>query len=447
MVKIDHFSTFPHGGAGTAARRLHERLIERGVSSRFNYWLDQNDQCLDDSYRQLVFQAPRPASLTRPVARQLERRRRRFVCRHYDRHVAGRPERHELFSIPWALSRSLFDFEKLSSDIVHLHWMAFFIDWPSFFQAVPDHIPLVWSFHDMNPLTGGCHYSDGCQRFVSGCGNCPQIADPAPRDVSWHALREKQRALRNKQLHIVTPNRWLAELAARSPVFPATTRYHLIRLGLDETVFRPIGRDQARRQLGLPPDRPLLAFGAEDIENHRKGFHHLLVALRLVRQQHPDLECLVFGNGQLPEKQRGLPRFHQYGYVDDPHRQRLIYSAADLFVLPSREDNQPQTGLESMACGTPVVAFEAGGIPEYVQHRQTGLIAPVGDETVMARQIGQLVDDAELRGRLAHQARQMILDRHTAERQARDYMDLYARLAAGPGIAVMDPAVAPLPAA
>ncbi len=427
-MKIDHFSTFPHGGAGTAARRLHERLIERGVASRFNYWLDEADQDLDDSYRRVSFSPPGAPSKRGLITHQLERRRRRTICRHYERHVRQRPDIHELFSIPWALRKTPFDNDRHDGDIIHLHWLAFFIDCPSFFRAVPDSRPIVWSLHDMNPLTGGCHYSDGCNRFTQGCGQCPQIAAPATRDVSWHAFRDKQRSLRNKRIHVVTPNRWLADLARRSPIFPPATEYHLIRLGLDESVFRPVNRIQARHQLGLPIDRPLVAFGAEDIGNYRKGFHHLLNALRLVRQQSPELECLVFGNGQLPEDRSGLPRFREFGFVDRAEKHRLIYSAADLFVLPSREDNQPQTGLESMACGTPVVGFRAGGIPEYVRDGQTGLVAEVGDEAAMAERMIRLLNERPLREKLSANARQMIEQNHTAGRQASDYIELYENI-------------------
>ncbi len=427
-IIVDHFSTFPHGGAGTAARRLHHQLVERGIASRFNYWRDETGQKLDSSYRQTEFETPGRLPILGAVSGQLERRRRRTICRLHDHHVANRPGPHELFSIPWSLERTSFDFHTLGTDVVHLHWMSFFIDYASFFGSIPDRFPIVWSLHDMNPLTGGCHYSDGCSRFTVGCGNCHQIASPGERDASWHAFREKRRALRNKHIHVVTPNRWLSDLARHSPIFPPGTEFHLIRLGLDETVFFPVDQRAARRQLGVPPDRPLIAFGAEDIGNHRKGFHHLLAALRRVRRFLPDIECLVFGNGKLPDSRGDLPVFHEFGYVDDADRQRLIYSAADLFVLPSREDNQPQTALESMACGTPVVAFRAGGIPEFVVDGETGLIAPLGDETAMALCIEKLICEPALRAALGRNGRRAVEQNHTAARQAAEYMELYDKI-------------------
>ena len=428
-MRIDHFSTFPHGGAGTAARRLHERLVERNVSSRFNYWKDEHQQMLDKSFQQLEFTKQDPQlPILKTLTRKIEKRRRRQICELYDRHVAERPENFELFSIPWSLEKSKFDLNSLDTDIVHLHWMAFFIDYPSFFSSIPDSTPIVWSFHDMNPLTGGCHYSSGCSRFTVGCGECPQIGNSSAQDASWHGFRSKQKSLRRKSIHIVTPNQWLSDLAKHSAIFPDSTEFHVIRLGLDENTFRPIERAEARRELGLNPDTPLVAFGAEDIENYRKGFHHLLSCLRQVKGQ-KDIECLVFGNGKLPENRDGLPRFHEFGFVNSPEKHRLIYSAADVFVLPSREDNQPQTGLESMACGTPVVGFRAGGIPEYVRHNKTGLIATLADESEMASHILRLIEDNELRNRLSRDARRMIELEFTAELQAKRYIHLYRRIA------------------
>ena len=422
---IDHFSTFPHGGAGTAARRLHARLVERGVTSRFNYWKDEQDQDLDSSFRKLEFTANEVSlPILNQVSKKIERRRRRNICSLYHNHVEERPDQYELFSLPWTLEKSNFDINAMGSDIVHLHWMSFFIDYPSFFKSIPDKTPIVWSFHDMNPLTGGCHYSSNCSRFTVGCGECPQISNPQAHDASWHGFRSKQKSLRGKTVHVVTPNQWLSDLAKHSAIFPEATEFHIIRLGLDEKVFQPIDTQEARRQLGLPDNVALLAFGAEDIENYRKGFHHLISALRQVKTDTP-IECLVFGNGKLPENRDGLPKFHEFGFVDSPEKHRLIYAAADLFVLPSREDNQPQTGLEAMACGTPVVGFRAGGVPEYVRHNKTGLVASMGDETEMADHIRRLVNDVELRERLARDARRMIELEFTAELQAKRYIHLY----------------------
>ncbi len=421
---IDHFCTFPHGGAGTAARRLHERLRDTGIDSRFNYWKDQTSQDLGQDYRRIEFVELKSVN---PLSRKLEKRRRRQICDRYDKHLATRPDNFELFTIPWTLERTKLKFSRELTDIVHLHWTAFFIDYPSFFASIPDAVPIVWSLHDMNPLTGGCHYSSGCSRFTVGCGNCPQISEPSPRDVSFEAFRDKQRSLRKKKIHVITPNQWLSQLAQHSRIFPNSTEFHVIRLGLDENVFKPTGKLEARQRLGIDSEKTLIAFGAEDIENYRKGFHHLLAALRDVHAQRP-IECLVFGSGQLPSDRIGLPKFHDFGFIESDERQSLVYSAADMFVLPSREDNQPQTGLESMACGTPVVGFRAGGIPEYVIPHQSGLLAAMGNEHEMAEQIIWLIDHPSERIQISKTARQLITASFTAEQQSQNYINLYENI-------------------
>ena len=429
-VLIDHFSSFPHGGAGTAARRLHERLIQRGLASRFNYWKDQTSQRLDSTYRQTEFFGPALRLAPRPIANKMERRRQRNICNLYDHHIAQRPEKFELFTMPWSLDHTRLNWKAFQSSVMHLHWMAFYIDYKIFFRSVPDRVPIVWSLHDMNPFTGGCHYSSGCSRFTVGCGNCPQLDAPMTKDVSYLAYRSKRRALSKKSLHIVTPNRWLSDLAKNSRMFSDQTCFHVIRLGLRTDVFRPVDKRQARRALNLPEDKILLAFGAEDIGNYRKGFHHLLSALRQAKPQ-VDIQCLVFGSGQLPDDRSDLPRFHEFGYVDDEQVQANIYSAADMFLLPSREDNQPQTGLEAMACGTPVIAFRAGGIPEYIVDRKTGLLAALGEEKEMAALIVELANDRKLQQVLSRQARQKIEEEFTADLQASKYIQLYREICGG----------------
>jgi glycosyltransferase involved in cell wall biosynthesis len=311
-------------------------------------------------------------------------------------------------------------------DIVHLHWIAFFADFPSFFNSLPEAVPIVWTLHDMNPITGGCHYSGDCHRFRSGCGQCPQLHIPRPRDVSADTFRIKRRALRNKRIAVVTPSRWLAELAQQSPVWPAKTSFQVIRLGLDLETFRPIEKPEARRQLNINSDAVLVAFGAEDINNYRKGFHHLSGALTRLDCQ-SKVQCLVFGSGNPPSAPK-LPLCHWLGFLDDPQKQALVYSAADMVVVPSREDNQPLVGLEAMACGTPVVAFNAGGIPEFVIPNETGLLAKLGDERDLAAKIGWLADHPAARVALGRKARVMMQDQFEISRQTSLHIELYQRL-------------------
>ena len=157
-MRIGHFNTFPYGGAATAARRLHVGLREMGADTCFYYWQNEKEQ-LDDTYQQLEFLPQTESTLLKPLQRQFNKIRQRKIKSRYDRHIRPRPKQMEVFSAARLLEATRIDSSRLNIDIAHLHWMAFFVDYQSFLGSLPDSIPLIWTLHDMNPLTGGCHYS------------------------------------------------------------------------------------------------------------------------------------------------------------------------------------------------------------------------------------------------------------------------------------------------
>ncbi len=430
-MKVSHFSTFPYGGAATAATRIHRQLQQFGIESQFCFHRNEKAVETDSSFRQVEFLPPKYGLLSGAVQRRIDRRRQREVYRQYNSHVAMRPRGVETFSMAQLPMPTGLNWSEFSSDLIHLHWISYFADYPSFFRSIPDEVPLVWTLHDMNAFTGGCHYANHCNQFRRGCGDCPQVVNPSPRDVSMHSFETKRRTLRNKKIHVITPSHWLRKLAQQSPIWPKQTSFETIAYGLDLKKFLPIPKPEAKRQLGLDPDKILIGFGAEDILNTRKGSHHLLAALRLREarrqtQTNPTVECLLFGSGKILDRS-GLPRLHQMGYVDSQTRKNMIYSAADIVVVPSREDNQPQVGLEAMACGTPVIGFDAGGIPEYVRHERTGLLATLGNEEQLAEQIDRLVQNRNARLEMGRQARKMMETDFEAGQQTAEYVQLYNR--------------------
>ena len=178
----------------------------------------------------------------------------------------------------------------------------------------------------------------------------------------------------------------MRDLAKRSSVWPSGTRFQKIEYGLELEKFQPIDQKAARAALGINPHKKLIAFGAMEIDNPRKGFQYLLSALEKVKASGADCECLVFGSGKI-EQTAALPKLNSLGFIDSAERLCQAYSAADVVVVPSIEDNQPQVGLEAMACGTPVIAFDACGLPEYVKDGKTGWLCPVGDADALAEKI------------------------------------------------------------
>jgi glycosyltransferase involved in cell wall biosynthesis len=194
-------------------------------------------------------------------------------------------------------------------------------------------------------------------------------------------------------------------------------------LGFNLKKFYPVDKQHARQQLGIHSDAFLIGFGADDVRNKRKGIGSLLSALDSL-STNQEVEGLVFGSGEI-QVPKGVNKIHQLGYVDSIDRQRLIYSAADVIVVPSTEDNQPQVGLEAMACGTPVVGFDTCGIPEMVRHGKTGLLAEAGNAENLAKQISWIIGNPMQRKQMGLEARKMMEHYHDSEVQAAQYIQLY----------------------
>jgi glycosyltransferase involved in cell wall biosynthesis len=428
-MKVSHFSTFPYGGAAAAALRTHRQLRKQNVDSRFYYHRNDRDDVREDAeekIQKIDLVPPKQGILRRFVNGKKTKKRNKEIYRLHNQHLANRNAHSETFSMARLPEVSRLSLDSVDVDVVHLHWLAFFADYESFFESIPRHVPIVWTLHDMNAFTGGCHYSGGCQRFRSGCGGCPQITNPSPQDVSADSFEAKRLAMAGRRIHVTAPSQWMIDLAQQSSVWPEETTFEKIHLGFDLSQFYPVDKSEARRQLGIESDAVLIGFGADDLKSHRKGFHHLLNSLRKIQSKSP-IEGLVFGAGEIPPSE-DLPKFHSQGFVDSVDRQRLIYSAADLVIVPSREDNQPQVGLEAMACRTPVVGFDAGGIPEYVRQGETGCLVPLGDEGRLAESISGLVDLQSLRQRLGDSALAMVAAEFELEKQTQSYQRTYENL-------------------
>jgi glycosyltransferase involved in cell wall biosynthesis len=428
QIAVNHFNTYPYGGAASAARRLHVEMINQGAASRFVYAISDRAPPADPTMLQMG--AAQTAMNRWKFAHFLEKRRKQKICHLYDRHIAARRAGAETFSMAELSPPPGFDWDKHPADIAHLHWVAFMADYPSFFRSMPRHIPIIWTLHDMSAFTGGCHYSGGCDRFKSGCGNCPQVHRSSHRDVSAAGFRVKRRSLRGRQLTVVSPSHWLCQLAKQSVVWPDRTTFHVIRLGFDLNELRPAEKTDAKAQFGMNGDSVTIGFGADDIQNRRKGFDLLASALSQI-DTHTNLECLVLGGGANATceselvRRNGRLRMRPVGYLSCQKEIAQFFSACDLVVVPSREDNSPQIGLEAMACGTPVVAFNVGGISEYVIDGVTGLTANPNDSADLARKIRTLVEDRELRRRFAERGLERIRSEYEIGLQTRKYLHLY----------------------
>jgi glycosyltransferase involved in cell wall biosynthesis len=313
-------------------------------------------------------------------------------------------------------------------DVINLQWTSGLLDYRRFFSAVPDGVPVVWTFRDMNTFTGGCHYDAGCDRFTERCGACPQLGSHDDGDLSrrvWNRKEALFSTLGRERLHIVTPSAWMADEVARSSLLGERFPVSVIPNGVNTDEFAPRDRAAARAALGIPADSEVVLFVAYSVAPRRKGFSLLVDALRELSGR-PNLFALSVGAGT-PDVDIPVSALH-LGKINQNRLLSLAYSAADLYVIPSLQDNLPSTVLESMACGTPVVGFDVGGVPEMVRPGVTGALAPVGDVSALAGAISGLLADSVAREDMAGRCRRVVLDEYGMDSYVSGYEALYQRL-------------------
>jgi glycosyltransferase involved in cell wall biosynthesis len=287
--------------------------------------------------------------------------------------------------------------------------------------------------HDQAPFTGGCHYAMGCNGFKNGCSKCPQLGDN-PWDLTAAALRDKAEAYGGANLTIVTPSRWMGGQAGQSLLLGGF-RIEVIPNSLDIDVFRPVPKLEAREVLELPADALYLLLGSYDLKEARKGTRQCMEALRYClqdpgfqeRARVGGIRLLTFGYPHSDLEHIGIP-VHALGYLESEESLTMAYAAADVFILPSLEDNLPNTILEAMSCGTAIAAFAAGGIPEMVEEGVTGRLARIGDAEHLAQTIVQLLDSDD-RQAMGRACRERVERDYAPHVQAGRYLDLFRELA------------------
>ena len=327
-------------------------------------------------------------------------------------------------------------------DIVNIHWVPGFLAPHNLAEITRTGKPVVVTLHDMATFTGGCHYAAGCDGYLGACNPCLQVAPDVLALAAW-VQDEKRRVLRAPNLVAVSPRSWLAGRAEASGAFGAG-KVRVIPNGLDTEVFRPTPKPVAKSGLGIPTDTKTLLFGAENGRERRKGHDLLLDAVHRLQADARlgallatgRVRVIAFGEAGEQLSTMGLP-VQNLGVIRHDAHLALVYSAADLLVLPSREDNLPNILIESMACGTPAVAFATGGIPEVIDNDDSGLLIPPLDTAAMASAIAYLLSDANAAAAMGSAARRRTAERYALDCQAQAYESLFhdCLAAAAPGAA------------
>lgn len=259
--------------------------------------------------------------------------------------------------------------------LVHLHWVAGFVGPRDAVQAFGDK-PVVWTLHDMNPLTGGCHYTAGCEQYKTwGCSHCPQLGPGDGPDLAASNFAEKIAACSRLNMTVVSPSRWLARCARESHILGKAPNV-VIPNCTDTTLYHPVQSDWARAFCGIEPGRKVIAFGASGLDRYNKGFAVLKEALRLLaRQWSGALPVLLLFGGELPEEERPegyeVISFGRLGPSELVH----VYACADVFVASSFQDVGPLVLQEAQACGTPTVGMKHTGAEDIIEEGITGFLA------------------------------------------------------------------------
>lgn len=395
-------STFSYGGAANACIRLHLGLLSIGVESRL--------LMLEKPKRDIPF------------------------CQNFEAHLAEKTFFHSLWqkgkekhlsqlelrlirNLPKAYfnsADSAFDITEhpfyKDADIVNLHWVARFLDYTSFFKK--NRKPIIWTLHDMFPFSGGFHYRLDFP--------LEEYARPIQKN-----LAKKKKSLPDKGITVVSPSQWLLQESLERSIF-GRYPHHKILYGIDTKVFKPYNKKLAKSFFEVTTNKKIILFVADHIENELKGIRYLLNAIELLPTDNVAL-CII-GNKANSQLVTGLKHdIYDLGRINDEKLMALAYSLADLFVIPSIQDNLPNTVIEALSCGVPTVGFPIGGIPDMIISGMNGLIA----EEVCDRSLSETIANAlsGLHKFNSNKIREDAISRFDLLVQANNYSRLYTEVA------------------
>lgn len=386
-MRVLHLTAADHGGAGTAAIRLHEALARAGVHSRMLVWSRRGPTT--------------GVTALEPQGRTAQLRR--LAARAWARLTTHRRYFYQDQRLSLAEGTDL-DAQavRFGPDLIVAHFLSNFLSFRDVVRLQrATGARIVWNLLDMGPLTGGCHYAWDCPGYTRGCGQCPALPLRPAEDASAKTYRDKAAALAGSD-HVVVAASSTLQHQAKSSVLFRDSEIRTIHIGIDPADFPAMGRHAARARLDISHGNRILFFGAQSLRERRKGMHVLAEALTLLRSKQPadapQPSLLIAGDAaEFSGLEREGFQIYKLGYVDRK-RLALAYSAADFFLCPSLEDSGPMMVNESLMAGTPVIAFPIGVVPDLVISGETGLIAPEKTAEALAVAIahGLAWDDGRL---------------------------------------------------
>lgn len=320
------------------------------------------------------------------------------------------------------------------ADVIHLHWInQGMLSLKVLRKILLSGKPVVWTMHDMWPATAICHYTRGCDHYQTECCHCHLLpGNGSDKDLASSIWKEKKDVLGSREVAFVACSQWLRNEAAKSALIQ---KQHIIDIpnAIDTHTFQPIDKKKAREEEGLPTDKRLILFVSQRVTDERKGMRYFVEAVNKLADTYPAMKgttgvAILGGHAEEIESMLKLP-VYPLGYVNNEQRIVHIYNTADVFVLPSLEDNLPNTLMEAMACGVPCVGFNVGGIPEMIDHQQNGFVAKERDADELAKGIHWVLEEGnyeQLQQQCLHKVKTCYSQQHVAHR----YIELYEQLLA-----------------
>ncbi|TGM39098.1 glycosyltransferase [Leptospira biflexa] len=317
----------------------------------------------------------------------------------------------------------------LDSDVINLHWTNFFLSVKDIGKLLYLNKKIIWTLHDEWAYTGGCHYTSGCNEFLNNCKNCIQVNSNIT-SLPELLFLEKNNNYSN-DIELVAPSNWLAKKAKTSPLFK-NSRVHVIANSLESDWFLRFDKGLIRNKFGFSSNCFVVGFGADSIIEKRKGISYLIEAFRILMLdqewnsafESKEIVFVFFGN--YSDRNIELENFALHlGSFSDDREISEIYQMLDLFVIPSLEDNLPNTMLESMASSTPVLGFPVGGISETICHNENGFLTDSISANSLAKEIYRIWKDISVREKISDMAVRFAQNQFSSGNQAKAYIKLF----------------------
>lgn len=401
------------GGAAVAANRLKEALNNNGIKAKMLVRDKESDDIT-------------VAQLNKSWHQKWDFLWERFVI-----YMRLHFKRDNLFLIDIANAGT--DITKTrefkEADVIHLSWInQGMLSLKGIRKILESHKPVVWTMHDLWPASSICHYAHNCRNYEKQCGNCPLLpGNGSSNDLSARIWRKKRKILERNSILFVTCSRWLADKAKKSGLLSGQ-KVISIPNPIDSRAFTKENREEARLYAGLPEGKKLILFVSQRVTDKRKGMDYFITAINKMVEAHPEMKdncgiAILGGKAEELADKLPLPSY-PLGYVSEEKKIASIYNSVDLFVLPSLEDNLPNTIMEAMACGVPCVGFNTGGIPEMIDHQKNGYVAEYKSSDDLARGIHWVLSEADHQS-LSNEAMKKVNQCYSQYAVAMKYIEAY----------------------